>query len=133
MRRNALGRAVANTVGHAARRFGATGARWFRPRPLVPDAAFQDADEPYPGHWRRLPLPWPPGLGGRAAVQAALDALPATWREVLLRRDVAGEDDRRVAAELGLTAEQERDVLARARAALRARLDAGAPTDGPPR
>ena len=33
------------------------------------------------------------------------------------------EDDARVAAELGLTVEQERDVLARARAAVRDRLD----------
>ena len=133
MRRNGLGRAVGNTVAHVARRLGAAGARWYRPRPLVPEATFQDADEPYPGHWRRFPQPWPPGLGGRTAVQAALDGLPATWREVLLRRDAAGEDDRRVAAELGLTVEQERDVLARARAAVRNRLDAGTPTDGSPR
>jgi DNA-directed RNA polymerase specialized sigma24 family protein len=133
MRRNGLGRAVANTVGHVAQGLGATGARWFHPRPLVPEADFQDADEPYPGHWCRLPQPWLSGLGGRPAVQAALDDLPATWREVLLRRDAAGEDDRRVAAELRLTVEQARDVLARARAALRDRLDAEAPTDGPSR
>jgi len=26
--------------------------RWFGAEPLAPDAAFQDASEPYPGHWR---------------------------------------------------------------------------------
>lgn len=25
-------------------------AHWFRARPLVPDAAFQGTNEPYPGH-----------------------------------------------------------------------------------
>lgn len=141
--RNALGRATANTVVHVARRVGAVGARWFRGRPLVPDAAFQDAREPYPGHWRRPPGPWSPGLRARkAALRAALDALPDTWREVLLRHDGAGHDgaghdgaghdDARVAAELGLTVEQERDVLAGARAAVRDRLDAELPRDGAP-
>lgn len=31
----------------------------FRAQPVVPDAAFQGAAEPYPGHWRRFPEPWP--------------------------------------------------------------------------
>ena len=133
MRRNALGRAAANTVVHVARRVGAAGARWFRARPLVPDAAFQDPAEPYPGHWRRFPTPWPAGLRPQhAALRAALDELPDAWREVLLRHDVVGDDDDRVATALGLTVEQERDVLARARAAVRDRLDAGPASDGAP-
>ena len=126
MRRNELGRIEASTVRRVARRVGAVGARWFRPRPLVPDDAFQDASEPYPGHWRRFPETWPhKGDADPTAVRAALAGLPETWRAVLLRRDVEGLDDAQVAAELGLTVEQERDILDRARAALRDRLDPG--------
>ena len=126
MRKNELGRIEASTVRRVASRVGAVGACWFRPRPLVPDDAFQDASEPYPGHWRRFPEPWPPASGADpAAVAAALATLPGTWRGVLLRRDVVGLDDEQVAAELGLTVAQERDILTRARTALRDRLDPG--------
>lgn len=124
MRKNWLGRLEANTVRRVARRTGAVGARFFR-APLVPDQAFQDAGEPYPDHWGHFPQPWAPGVATPGAVEAALTALPETWRRVVLRRDRDGLDDADVAAELGLTVEQERDVLARARAALRDRLDPG--------
>jgi RNA polymerase sigma-70 factor, ECF subfamily len=122
VRRNWLGRLEANTVRRVARRAGAVGARFFR-APLVPDQAFQNDGEPYPDHWRRFPPPWPPGAPNPSALEAALAALPVTWRRVVLRHDRDWLDDRHVAAELGLTLEQERDVLARARAALRDRLD----------
>jgi RNA polymerase sigma-70 factor (ECF subfamily) len=128
MRRNVPLRMAANTIAHVGRRAGAVGARWFR-APLVPDPAFQDDGEPYPGHWRRFPEPWP-SAGTSADLAAALDALPEMWREVLLRRDGAGHDDARVAEELRLTVAQERDVLARARAELRARLDAAMHPEG---
>jgi RNA polymerase sigma-70 factor (ECF subfamily) len=104
-----------------------TWSRWFRPEPLAPDAAFQDESEPYPGHWRDFPEPWQlPGAGeARAELLAVMDAavadLPELWRLVLMAR--AQGDDQQVAAELGLTVAQERDVLTRARAAVRDRLD----------
>jgi RNA polymerase sigma-70 factor (ECF subfamily) len=112
--------------------------RWFRAEPLVPDAAFQDASEPYPGHWRRFPEPWPatpatgPGAAAaptwpRAALKAALAGLPGPWRRVVTARAAVDGDDQRVAADLGLTAQQERDVLARARAAVRDQLDQARP------
>jgi RNA polymerase sigma-70 factor (ECF subfamily) len=115
--------------------------RTFRAEPLVPDAAFQDASEPYPGHWRRFPEPWPAtpaaGLGAvvpppwpRAALQAALARLPGPWRRVVAARAAAAGDDRRVAGDLGLTVKQERDLLARARATVRDQLDR-ARADGP--
>jgi RNA polymerase sigma-70 factor (ECF subfamily) len=126
VRRNRLAHLEANTVRRVARRAGAVGARFFR-APLVPDRAFQEAGEPYPDHWRRLPQPWESGVATPAALEAALVALPETWRRVVLRRDRDGLDDADVAAELGLTVEQVRDVLARARAALRDRLDPGSP------
>lgn len=39
-------------------------ARGFRAKPLVPDAAFQGTNEPYPGHWRRFREPWPSAPAG---------------------------------------------------------------------
>jgi RNA polymerase sigma-70 factor, ECF subfamily len=109
-------------------------ARWFRPKPLVPDAAFQDATEPYPGHWRRFPESWPaaptgrPGPQARTAEQqmaldAALTGLPQLWRRLVTAHDVTGRADQQLADELGLTLEQERDLLARARAAVRDQLE----------
>jgi RNA polymerase sigma-70 factor, ECF subfamily len=109
-------------------------ARWFQAEPLVPDAAFQGASEPYPGHWRRFPDFWPaaraaepgaqaPRSGQQAAVAAALAGLPDLWRRVVLAHDGAGRDDQQVADEFELTGAEVRDILARARAALRDRLD----------
>lgn len=111
-------------------------AHWFRARPLVPDAAFQGTNEPYPGHWRRFPELWPGAPAGEpdadarttrhhAAVEAALAGLPALWRHVVLARCLARRDDQQVAADLGLTVKQLRDILARARAAVRDELDRG--------
>jgi RNA polymerase sigma-70 factor, ECF subfamily len=127
MKKNWLARVEANTVRNGLRRVVDAWARGFRQRPIVPDSAFQAADEPYPGHWRRFPDRWPPrGPEHRAAAQAALDELPDSWRRVLLSRDVVGHTDAQVAAELGLSVEQVRDILTVARAAVRERL-AGVP------
>ena len=76
--------------------------RWFRAEPLVPDAAFQDASEPYPGHWRRFPEPWPAApaasrggwrrrrRGSARRSEAALAGLPGPWRRVVAARAAAG-------------------------------------------
>jgi DNA-directed RNA polymerase specialized sigma24 family protein len=114
-------------------------AHWFRAEPLVPDVAFQDVSEPHPGHWRQFPEPWPatadpshvnqgpaPAAGGTqlsGVLDAALTELPVLWGRVVMARALNHGNDRRVAAQLGLTLEQERDILARARAAVRDRLD----------
>lgn len=125
MRKNWLAGAETNSIRNGARRVAAAWARRFRQRPLVPDEAFQDQDEPYPRHWRRFPDQWPAtGPVQRAAAQAALDELPDTWRRVLMGRDVRGRSDVQVASELNLSLDQERDILTEARAAVRARLDA---------
>ncbi len=128
MRKNWLARIEANTAARRARNATVAVGRWFRSRPVVPDSAFQGGAEPYPGHWRRFPEPWH-GIS-RAQVLAALEELPDTWREVLLRRDGSARDragretvDAAIADELGLTPAQERDILARARAALRDGVD----------
>jgi DNA-directed RNA polymerase specialized sigma24 family protein len=125
MKKNWLAGAEVNAVRNGARRVAAAWARQFRQRPLVADEKFQDADEPYPGHWRRFPEQWPAaGPAQRATTQAAVDELPDTWRRVLLDRDVLGRSDAQIAAELDLSVDQERDILTEARAAVRARLDA---------
>src|SRR6185437_12173817 len=85
----------------------------FRAKPLVPDAAFQGTNEPYPGHWRRFPEPWPsapacePDADGRttehhAAAEAAFTGLPSQWR-VVVARYLARRAAQQVAADLGLT------------------------------
>lgn len=133
MKKNWLGRAEANTIRAGGRRAAAFWGRAFRRRPLVPDAAFQTADEAYPGHWRRFPGPITPAdRSRRAAAQVALAELPDTWRRVLVGRDVLGHSDARVASELGLSIDQERDILTDARAAVRARLDAEHPNRDSP-
>lgn len=107
MRKNALARLEANTV---ARGLGAWAGRWFRSRPVVPDDAFQDQDEPYPGHWREFPTSWE-GEVSRQELDEALATLPKPWREALLRPSARPDA-------------QERDLVARARAALRDALSA---------
>ena len=87
------------------------------------DGLFQGSDDPYPGHWRQNPVPWPAGLTGDAAARRhlhdALGELPPPWRAVVRSRDVAGRDAAEVAAGLGLTPGQEQRILNQARAALR--------------
>ncbi|MBO0826921.1 MAG: hypothetical protein J2P24_03990 [Streptosporangiales bacterium] len=125
-----LARAVANTAlrGQEPRnRFARWTARWFARTPTVPESRFQDTDEPYPGHWRAFPDRWPttdpddPDLQG--TLGGAVDELPPTWREVVVARDVLGQDTAEVGARLGLTPEQQRAILHRARAVVRERLD----------
>jgi DNA-directed RNA polymerase specialized sigma24 family protein len=58
----------------------------------------------------------------REQLRRALDRLPATWRAVLDHHDIAGRSDTDIAGELGITHQQERNILTRARAALRDQL-----------
>lgn len=100
----------------------------------MPGSRFQDEDEPFPGHWRSFPDRWPtvdpvaPELQGRLA--AAVEELPATWREVVVARDVLGHDEAEVGERLGLTPRQQRAILNLARARLRERLDHHLTRDG---
>jgi RNA polymerase sigma-70 factor (ECF subfamily) len=101
-------------------------SRWF-PRASPVDASlFQDAGDPYPGHWRHSPGPWPAGFtdgdAARQQLRRALAELPPSWRAVICARDVTGRDAAGVAAELGLTVRQEQQILNQARAALRTSL-----------
>jgi RNA polymerase sigma-70 factor (ECF subfamily) len=106
-------------------RFARWTARWFEPVPAVPEARFQDEREPYPRHWRGSPGPWPDDSQLSAKIVAAVEDLPATWRAVVVARDVHGRDADEVGKQLGLTSRQQRAILNRARARLRARLAEG--------
>ena len=96
--------------------------------PTVAPEAFQGPDEPYPGHWREFPAAWPgpelAALAGeiRAELAAALDELPDRQRVVLTLRDVEGYGSDEVCAILEISAANQRVLLHRARASVRARL-----------
>jgi RNA polymerase sigma-70 factor, ECF subfamily len=110
----AKGRAVGN-------RF-AWWSRWFPAAPTVDADRFQSVGEPYPDHWRELPHPWPDGVAAGQQVKVALAALPDAWRRVVIMRDVNGHTAAEVSAATGLTADQQRDVLNRARESIRESL-----------
>lgn len=88
------------------------------------DTRFQSADEPYPRHWRTPPAPWPSDTITAERLQRAVQALPDPWRVVLLARDRDGVPADQVAADHGLTEDQQRHILNLARAALRDALAA---------
>jgi RNA polymerase sigma-70 factor (ECF subfamily) len=99
-------------------------SRWFPPATTVDADRFQGADDPYPDHWKELPLPWPARHAlSPEAVNAALAELPDQWRRVVILRDVEGRPPTEISAVTGLTAEQQRDMLNRAREQLREDLD----------
>ena len=97
--------------------------------PTVSPDRFQSAADRWPGHWVRFPRPWPDspehlGLAGEALklVQQQLAQLPEQQRRVVSLRDVDGYDADEVCALLGLTAANQRVLLHRGRARIRAAL-----------
>jgi RNA polymerase sigma-70 factor (ECF subfamily) len=116
------------------------GAREQRTVPFASVAA-SDPDDPIeadwfltlaedPGrHWRTSPQRWD-GLPEeralaaetRAALEAAIDALPPSQREVVVLRDVLGYSSAEVCNALGITETNQRVLLHRARTRLRAAL-----------
>jgi RNA polymerase sigma-70 factor (ECF subfamily) len=84
------------------------------------------------GHWLDMPRPWdeldPERLvAGRQLwdhVQAAIDRLPAGQRAVIILRDVEGQDAETACTLLGISAENQRVLLHRARVRVRDTIDA---------
>jgi RNA polymerase sigma-70 factor, ECF subfamily len=101
--------------------------------PTVDPDRFQGPDEPYPRHWRALPAPWPdlvPSPEQRtldAELQARLDdalaGLPERQRAVITLRDVQGRPAEEVCAILEISTANQRVLLHRARAHVRAQLE----------
>jgi RNA polymerase sigma-70 factor, ECF subfamily len=97
--------------------------------PTVDPSRFQGPNEPYPGHWREWPAPWPDpedaALAGelRRRAGAALAELPERQRVVVALRDVEGYGAAEVCSILDITAANQRVLLHRARAHVRRRLE----------
>jgi len=95
----------------------------------VPEERFRRAD-PWTGHWASPPVavssvPEERILARevRDRIAAALEALPESQRIVVKLRDVAGWEAAEVCGELGLTDANQRVLLHRGRAKLRATLE----------
>jgi RNA polymerase sigma-70 factor, ECF subfamily len=89
---------------------------------------FRGTGDPYPGHWRTAPEPWPTPESSaldaetRRTLEAALRRLPPRQRVVITLRDVQGYGSDEVCQILDITPENQRVLLHRARAAVRAAL-----------
>jgi RNA polymerase sigma-70 factor, ECF subfamily len=96
------------------------------PTPAVDPERFQGDTEPFPGHWRENPVPWPDVDPADpvvlAAVESGLAGLPDTWARAVLGHDIERRPEAEVAAELDVSVAQLRQVLNRARAELREHL-----------
>ena len=97
--------------------------------PTVDPSRFQGPNEPYPGHWREWPAPWPDPEDAALAAElrrragAAVAELPERQRVVLALRDIEGYDAEEVCSILDITAANQRVLLHRARAHVRRRLE----------
>jgi RNA polymerase sigma-70 factor (ECF subfamily) len=97
--------------------------------PSVPPERFQGAGAAWPGHWAAPPRPWEDperrlaSLEARDRLRAAIGALPETQQAVLTLRDVEGLDSEEVCDLLELSPGNQRVILHRARARLRAELE----------
>jgi RNA polymerase sigma-70 factor (ECF subfamily) len=100
--------------------------------PAEEDALGEAARFAADGHWLEMPRPWdeldPERLvAGRQLwdhVQAAIDRLPAGQRAVIILRDVEGNDAETACELLGISAENQRVLLHRARMRVREAIDA---------
>jgi len=97
--------------------------------PTVDPSRFRPADQLYPGHWSDEPSPWPSpdqevmGAEVRRLVAAAVARLPARQRAVITLRDIEGHSSEETCSLLDLSPANQRVLLHRARAAVRAELE----------
>ena len=98
--------------------------------PTADPSRFRGADDPYPGHWRTAPEPWPTPEASalnaetRRTLEAAVGRLPTRQRKVITLRDVEGYGSQEVCQILDITPQNQRVLLHRARASVRAALAA---------
>jgi RNA polymerase sigma-70 factor (ECF subfamily) len=95
--------------------------------PTVDPGRFQGPEGDYPGHWREDPEAWPEQVALSRevydVVAEALAGLPARQRVVVALRDLEGHTADEVRALLGITAGNQRVLLHRGRAVVRAHLE----------
>jgi RNA polymerase sigma-70 factor (ECF subfamily) len=90
---------------------------------------FQKDDDAWPGHWATPPRPWQKperrllSLEARDHLKSALAQLPDRQRLIVALRDVEGHSAEEVCAVLGLSPENQRVLLHRGRARLRAAFE----------
>jgi RNA polymerase sigma-70 factor (ECF subfamily) len=97
--------------------------------PSVPPERFQGDGAAWPGHWAAPPRPWEDperrlqSLEARERLRTAIGALPDVQQAVLTLRDVEGLDAGEVCELLDLSDGNQRVILHRARARVRAELE----------
>ena len=97
--------------------------------PVVDPDRFQKDDEAWPGHWATPPRPWQKperrllSLEARDHLKAAMAQLPDRQRMIVGLRDIDGHSAEEVCDLLGLSPENQRVLLHRGRARLRAVLE----------
>ena len=95
--------------------------------PTVDPTRFQGAGEPHPGGWRQFPEAWPEEVALTREVQqvvaAALTELPDRQRVVVALRDLDGHTAEEVCELLEISAGNQRVLLHRGRAVVRAHLE----------
>jgi RNA polymerase sigma-70 factor (ECF subfamily) len=97
--------------------------------PTVDPARFRGPDDPYPGHWKDFPPQWPSVEAEvesrqlHARIEEAVARLPDRQRVVITLRDIEGYSAEEVCAALEVSAANQRVLLHRARAAVRADLE----------
>jgi len=91
---------------------------------------FRGAGDPFPGHWRAYPSDWnalpEDALAGKETlelVRETIAGLPELQRLVITLRDIAGLEPEEVCETLAITDGNQRVLLHRARARVRARLE----------
>ncbi len=98
--------------------------------PAVEPERFRGADEPYAGGWKSFPTDWRTLPESRLLaretfdlISRAIDELPEAQRIVITLRDVTGCSADEVCETLGITEGNQRVLLHRARARVRAQLE----------
>ena len=95
--------------------------------PTVDPERFQGPGEQYPGGWRSFPAEWPEHSAlsreVHAVVARALDSLPPRQRVVVAMRDLDGHTAEEVSELLSISAGNQRVLLHRGRAVVRAHLE----------
>ena len=98
--------------------------------PAVDPGRFSTSARPWAGHWEQPPNPFPQDPEAhlltselRARIEAAIAALPPAQREVVVLHDVEGFFGDDVGEILGVSSPNERVLLHRARAKIRATLE----------
>lgn len=109
--------------------------------PTVDSSRFRPATQVFPGHWEELPAPWPTpeeatdAAEMRSVVAAEVRRLPPRQAAAVTLRDIEGYGAEDAAELMGVSAANQRVLLHRGRAAVRAAIEkylASGVTDGQP-